>query len=283
MRDGAKFKLTPLVKSSRSWNRSKDVWRPTRPKRCRRRWFIFKVPGANGLWPRPAEGRTVGQWRHGIHLSAVSVPLQRTGQFWNQSGDEALLCQETFRRNGCWHLLFPHSTETPPKTDLCPPANLSNLIIYSVEILSHNCPTVSWKQLKTICATSRLMGNVALKMKAKLMKTRKHHTLSALTTLLGIITLLLQPLTATAQTANRVLTFDGLHAYMNIPNAPDLQNPTEITIEAWLNPDPTGNRRQCFLCKSDGVNQSSFRSYEMIWYSYGGDTGPGNRIEVSFS
>ena len=37
--------------------------------------------------------------------------FKRPGQFWSQTGDEALLCLETFRRNGRWHLLFPHSTD----------------------------------------------------------------------------------------------------------------------------------------------------------------------------
>ena len=35
--------------------------------------------------------------------------FKRPGQFWTRSGDEALLCLETFWRNGRWHLLFPHS------------------------------------------------------------------------------------------------------------------------------------------------------------------------------
>jgi len=35
--------------------------------------------------------------------------FKRPGQFWSQTGDEALICLETFRRNGRWHLLFPHS------------------------------------------------------------------------------------------------------------------------------------------------------------------------------
>jgi hypothetical protein len=35
--------------------------------------------------------------------------FKRPGQFWTQSGDEALMCLETFWRNGRWHLLFPHS------------------------------------------------------------------------------------------------------------------------------------------------------------------------------
>lgn len=35
--------------------------------------------------------------------------FKRPGQFWSQTGDEALMCLETFRRNGRWDLLFPHS------------------------------------------------------------------------------------------------------------------------------------------------------------------------------
>ena len=35
--------------------------------------------------------------------------FKRPGQFWSQQGDEALLCLETFWRNGRWHLLFPHN------------------------------------------------------------------------------------------------------------------------------------------------------------------------------
>jgi hypothetical protein len=40
--------------------------------------------------------------------------FKRSGQFWSQTGDEALLCLETFRRNGRWHLLFPHSQHSDP-------------------------------------------------------------------------------------------------------------------------------------------------------------------------
>jgi hypothetical protein len=39
--------------------------------------------------------------------------FKRTGQFWTQAGDEALLCLETFWRNGRWHLLFPHTAFNP--------------------------------------------------------------------------------------------------------------------------------------------------------------------------
>jgi hypothetical protein len=36
------------------------------------------------------------------------VRFHRSGQFWTQAGDEALMCLETFWRNGRWSLLFPH-------------------------------------------------------------------------------------------------------------------------------------------------------------------------------
>jgi hypothetical protein len=35
--------------------------------------------------------------------------FKRPGQFWSRDGDEALICLETFWRNGRWHILFPHS------------------------------------------------------------------------------------------------------------------------------------------------------------------------------
>jgi hypothetical protein len=35
--------------------------------------------------------------------------FKRTGQFWTLAGDEALLCLETFWRNGRWHELYPHA------------------------------------------------------------------------------------------------------------------------------------------------------------------------------
>jgi hypothetical protein len=35
--------------------------------------------------------------------------FKRTGQFWTTTGDEALLCLETFWRNHRWHELYPHA------------------------------------------------------------------------------------------------------------------------------------------------------------------------------
>jgi hypothetical protein len=37
--------------------------------------------------------------------------FKRSGQYWSQQGDEALLCLETFWRNNRWHLLFPHNRQ----------------------------------------------------------------------------------------------------------------------------------------------------------------------------
>ena len=41
--------------------------------------------------------------------------FKRPGQFWSQAGDEALLCLETFWRNGRWSLLFPHTAFNPAR------------------------------------------------------------------------------------------------------------------------------------------------------------------------
>lgn len=41
--------------------------------------------------------------------------FKRTGQFWSQAGDEALLCLETFWRNDRWQLLFPHTAFDPAR------------------------------------------------------------------------------------------------------------------------------------------------------------------------
>jgi hypothetical protein len=40
--------------------------------------------------------------------------FKRPGQFWTQTGDEALLCLESFWRNGRWTDLYPHAELTTP-------------------------------------------------------------------------------------------------------------------------------------------------------------------------
>lgn len=41
--------------------------------------------------------------------------FKRTGQFWSVKGDEALMCLETFWRNGRWNLIFPHTSFNPAR------------------------------------------------------------------------------------------------------------------------------------------------------------------------
>jgi hypothetical protein len=122
---------------------------------------------------------------------------------------------------------------------------------------------------------------VALK-KAQTMKPRMTNPCLALTALLWSAIYFLQPLMGLAQNINEVLSLDGTSAYVSIPSGPDLQNPTEITIEAWVYPDPAGGNVQTFVSKGDGVSVSSDRTYEIIWVANGGNTGPGSRIEVNF-
>ena len=41
------------------------------------------------------------------------VRFKRTGQFWTQTGDEALMCLETYWRNDRWSVLYPHAQPSP--------------------------------------------------------------------------------------------------------------------------------------------------------------------------
>jgi hypothetical protein len=40
--------------------------------------------------------------------------FKRPGQFWTRTGDEALMCLETFWRNDRWHVLYPHVLHGAP-------------------------------------------------------------------------------------------------------------------------------------------------------------------------
>ena len=62
------------------------------------------------------QGEPLGSGAMESTCRQYQVRFKRTGQFWSQSGDEALLCLETFRRNGRWTTLFPHAR---PVTDPC--------------------------------------------------------------------------------------------------------------------------------------------------------------------
>jgi hypothetical protein len=61
-----------------------------------------------------ARGEPLGSGAMQSTCRQFQCRFKRPGQFWTQAGDEALLCLETFRRNGRWHLLFPHATPFDP-------------------------------------------------------------------------------------------------------------------------------------------------------------------------
>ena len=64
--------------------------------------------------PAPKKGEPLGSGAMESTSRQRQVRFKRTGQFWSQQRDEALLGLETFRRNGRWHLLFPHARALDP-------------------------------------------------------------------------------------------------------------------------------------------------------------------------
>lgn len=53
-------------------------------------------------------GEPVGSGAMESTCRQYQARFKRPGQFWTQAGDEALMCLETFWRNGRWRHLFPH-------------------------------------------------------------------------------------------------------------------------------------------------------------------------------
>lgn len=56
---------------------------------------------------------------------------------------------------------------------------------------------------------------------------------------------------------NLVLAFHGNGDYVTIPNSSELQNPDQITIEAWVNPAKYGR----FISKGDGLDVNTAQTY----------------------
>lgn len=107
---------------------------------------------------------------------------------------------------------------------------------------------------------------VALEKKTPTMKTPTHHYNAPVTILLWSASLLLYPLAGIGQAGNQVLSLNGTNAYVSIPSAPELQNPTEITIDCWLFPTKTsGITYGSFINKGDGNAGDSQRTYELRW------------------
>ena len=66
---------------------------------------------------------------------------------------------------------------------------------------------------------------------------------------------------------------------MSIPSAQELQNPSEITIEAWLYPHPISSVNSGFINKSDNAIGASSRSYE-LQFTTDQATGAGSRVVI---
>ena len=60
-------------------------------------------------------GQPIGSGAVEATCRQTQCRFKRPGQFWSQAGDEALMCLETFWRNGRWHLLFPHTSFNPAR------------------------------------------------------------------------------------------------------------------------------------------------------------------------
>jgi hypothetical protein len=61
-----------------------------------------------------ARGEPIGSGAIEATCRQYQCRFKRPGQFWSTTGDEGLLCLETFWRNGRWKLLFPHSPGFDP-------------------------------------------------------------------------------------------------------------------------------------------------------------------------
>jgi hypothetical protein len=87
-------------------------------------------------------------------------------------------------------------------------------------------------------------------------------------------------LTNPAPKPNLVLSLDGDGDLVTIPSSTDLQNPDEITVEAWIYPrSPIDNTNHgYFILKGDGAGS---RSYEIDWVVNGGNTGIGVGFECN--
>ena len=102
------------------------------------------------------------------------------------------------------------------------------------------------------------------------MKNTTRNLNISLSILLCAIILHVLTLVGLAQTANQILSLDGSGDYVSIPSAPDLQNPIEITVEAWIFPTITpSNKFGSFINKGDGDSALSARTYEWRWVSNG--------------
>lgn len=109
------------------------------------------------------------------------------------------------------------------------------------------------------------------------MKRRSIRTILA--NVLAVTALIASASRASAQDPNLVLTFSGTGGDdVSIASAPDLQNPTEFTVEAWISPQAGLQNNSLFINKSDDWSNNTSRSYEVHWVNNADSDGPGKTI-----
>lgn len=81
-----------------------------------------------------------------------------------------------------------------------------------------------------------------------------------------------------AEPINQVLSLNGTDAYVSVPSAPELQNPDEMTVEAWIYPRQADQNNSVFVNKSDNAAATTSRSYELQWVADADSAGPGQSV-----
>jgi len=95
------------------WSNCKRGWKAPARRSCKKKSITCRAIGKRMTMEQPnRKGEPLGSGAMDINLSAVPMPIQTSGTVWSPTGDEALMCLETFRRNDRWHLLFPHAAES---------------------------------------------------------------------------------------------------------------------------------------------------------------------------
>ncbi len=96
---------------------------------------------------------------------------------------------------------------------------------------------------------------------------------------MALIMALAAPVTSVAQApTNKVLSLNGTTSFVTVPSSPDLQNPSGITLEAWVFlRQPPQNGMQ-LLHKGDGESGNSRQSYQLQWIRDADSVGQGASI-----
>lgn len=126
----------------------------------------------------------------------------------------------------------------------------------------------------------RLAGFVVALSTNEIMKSTTRNLSISLRILLCAVTLHALTLAGFAQTTNLVLALDGSSGSVTVPTAPDLQNPAEFTLEAWIYPQPGSQNNTIFINKSDNASGGTSRSYELQWVANADSAGPGSSLRL---